>query len=413
MQLSKRAEQLGTEPAFEVLADIGKLAKKGKNILSLCIGQPDFDPPEHVLDVVENSLRKDIHQYTPSAGLESLRKAAAKYFTDTRAVAIPADDIVIACGAKPFLEYTIASVTDYGAGHEVIYPNPGYPIYHSQIVAQGAVPVAFDLRESNSFGFDVDELARKLTHKTRLLILNSPSNPTGSTLSYDALKDIAALLQKYPNVWVLSDEVYSAFTYGKSFVSIASLPGMRERTVVIDSISKTFGMTGWRIGYASNPVLAPVFTKWVTNTQSCAPNISQIAALAALEGSQDTLEKNRSSFRERRDLVVNELNSIAGVHCQKPTGAFFAWPNVTKLCEVLGCKDAESLRLRLLNEANVALLSDIHFGEPVAEDGAHLRLSYASPLSVIKQAFEQIHRFIENHKIPSNVLQTRCLVSQN
>jgi len=305
---------------------------------------------------------------------------------------------VIGGGAKPFIAYTILSTTDYGTGDEVIYPNPGFPIYESQIVANGAVPVPLHLREARNFAFDPAELESKITKKTKLVILNSPQNPTGGILARRDLEAIAAILRRHPEVWIYADEIYSRLCYEGSFASIASLPGMVERTIISDGASKTWAMTGWRIGFASNPVLAPQFVRWVTNTESCASHVSQWAAVEAINGPQDDAQKMRDSFLARRDLIVGLLNKVPGVSCKTPGGAFYAWPNVTEACRMVGAADSEDLRKRLLNEAGVAVLADIHFGARVPGEGQHIRFSYAASNTAIEQGVARMAEFIRGNQ---------------
>lgn len=398
--LSKRADRLGTENAFVVLAEVNRLQRAGRDVISFCIGQPDFPTPEHIQDAAIEAIRAGKHGYTPSAGIDELRAAAAASMASLRGIGIAAEDVVVAAGAKPFIAYAIASVTDYGVGDEVIFPVPGFPIYESQIVANGAVPVALPLREARGFAFDADELADRITSKTKLLILNSPQNPTGGLLSRADLRAIAAVLERHPQVWVYADEIYSRLVYDGEFVSIASLPGMQERTIIADGASKTYAMTGWRIGFAANRLLAPVFTRWITNTESCASQISQWAALAALTGSQHEAERMRQRFRARRDLIVRLLNEVPGFRCAAPGGAFYAWPNVTEACALIGAADSEELRRRLLHEAGVAVLADIHFGPRVAGDGQHIRFSYAASESAIEAGVARIADFIKRATRP-------------
>ncbi len=312
---------------------------------------------------------------------------------------IGADEVVVGAGAKPFIGYTIASVTDYGAGDEVIFPVPGFPIYESQIIANGAVPVPLPLREARGFAFDPAELAVRIGPKTRLLILNSPHNPTGGILDRAALEAIAEVLRVHPRVWIYADEIYSKLVYDGEFASIASLPGMRERTVICDGASKTYAMTGWRIGFAANAVLAPVFTRWITNTESCASQISQWAAVQALTGPQFDADVMRQRFHTRRDLIVRRLNGVPGFRCAAPGGAFYAWPNVTEACRLIGARDSEELRRRLLLEAGVAVLADIHFGPRVEGDGQHIRFSYAASESAIEQGIDRIDAFMRKARL--------------
>ncbi|MGE5162182.1 MAG: pyridoxal phosphate-dependent aminotransferase [Betaproteobacteria bacterium] len=392
--LSRRASALGTENAFVVLAEVNRLIREGKDIVSFCIGQPDFPTPTHIQDAAVDAVRGGKHGYTPSAGIDELRAAAARSMGALRGMDIAPDEVVVGAGAKPFIGYAIASVTDYGVGDEVIFPVPGFPIYESQVVANGAVPVGLPLRESRAFAFDPNELEARIGPKTRLLILNTPHNPTGGLLTRADLEGIAEVLRRHPQVWVYADEIYSKLVYEGDFVSISTLPGMRERTIISDGASKTYAMTGWRIGFTANATLAPVFTRWITNTESCASQISQWAALAALTGPQAEADRMKASFHARRDLIVRLLNEVPGFRCASPGGAFYAWPNVTDACARIGAKDSEELRRRLLHEAGVAVLADIHFGPRVEGDGQHIRFSYAASEAAIEEGVRRIDAFM-------------------
>ena len=375
-RVSRRTENLGTENAFVVLAEVNELVRRGKDIISFCIGQPDFHTPANVQDAAVRAVREGRHGYTPSAGIVELREAAARYMGAMRGLSIRPEDVVIGGGAKPFIAYSILSTTDYGVGDEVIYPNPGFPIYESQIVANGAVPVPLHLREARNFAFDPAELEAKITKKTKLVILNSPQNPTGGILTKKDLEAIAAVLGRHPEVWIYADEIYSRLCYEGSFASIASLPGMLERTIISDGASKTWAMTGWRIGFASNPVLAPQFVRWVTNTDSCASHVSQWAAVEAINGPQDDAQKMRDSFLVRRDLIVGLLNEAPGVACVEPEGAFYAFPSLQGVLgkRIRGRLPMTSLELAelILEEVGVAIVPGEAFGAP-----GYARLSYA------------------------------------
>jgi len=396
-RLSRRAESLGTENAFVVLAEVNALVRQGKDIVSFCIGQPDFPTPPNVQVAAIAAIRDGKHGYTPSAGIDELRAAAASDMGARRGLEIRSEDVVVGAGAKPFIAYTIASVTDHGAGDEVIYPVPGFPIYESQITANGAVPVPLFLRESRDFAFDPAELEAKITPQTRLLIINTPHNPTGGMLQPAALDAIADILSRHPQVWVFADEIYSRLAYAGAFDTLARRPGMQDRTIICDGASKTWAMTGWRIGYAANRILAPVFTRWITNTDSCASQISQWAALEAVRGPQTAADAMRASFLERRDLIVGLLNTVPGVTCKTPGGAFYAWPNVTEAARITGCADSEAFRKRLLAEAGVAVLADIHFGRRVPGDGQHIRFSYAAAPDAIRSGVERLDAFVRRH----------------
>jgi aspartate aminotransferase len=396
--ISRRGESLGTENAFVVLAEVNALARQGHDIVSFCIGQPDFPTPANIQDAAVAAIRAGKHGYTPSAGIDELRAAAASDMGRRRGLDIRPEDVVVGAGAKPFIAYAIASVTDYGAGDEVIYPVPGFPIYESQILANGALPVPIYLREARDFAFDPNELEANITAHTRLLILNTPQNPTGGILKRSDLEAIAEILRRHPQIWVFADEIYSRLLYDGEFVSLATLPGMLERTIISDGASKTWAMTGWRIGYVANRALAPVFTRWITNTDSCASQISQWAAVEAINGPQEAADAMRASFLERRDLIVGLLNAVPGITCKTPGGAFYAWPNVTEACKLTGCADSEELRKRLLLEAGVAVLADIHFGRRVPGDGQHIRFSYAASPAAIRNGVERIAKFVQKNR---------------
>jgi aspartate/methionine/tyrosine aminotransferase len=395
LPISRRSRELGTENAFVVLGEVAKLQAAGKEVISFCIGQPDFPTPDHIRLAGIKAITEGKTGYTPSPGIPQLRDAVARYFTRTRGIEVRPDDVVCGCGGKPFIGYTVLSVIDPGEGHEVIYPNPGFPIYEAQIKAHGGVAVPLPLRESRGFNFDIGELKKKINAKTRLLILCSPGNPTGNLLSRDELVEIAKACEPYENLWIYSDEVYSALVYDGAFQSIAALPGMKDRTIIADSASKTYSMTGWRIGYAANERLAPFFTTWVTNTDSCPPHPNQWAVLEALTASQAPSEQMRDVFLERRNRIVAGLNELPGFSCQTPGGAFYVWPNVTDACRRVGAGNSEEFRKRLLHEAGVAVLADIHFGTPVEGEGQHIRFSYASSLPAIDEGLRRIADFMK------------------
>ncbi len=400
--ISRRANELGTENAFVVLAEVSALQRQGRDIISFCIGQPDFPTPKNIREAGIKAINDGKHGYTPSAGIVELREAAANYLNRTRHISVHADDVVVGAGAKPFIAYAIVSTTDHGVGDEVIYPVPGFPIYESQIKAMGALPVPIYLRESRNFSFDPAELEAKITPRTKLLILNSPQNPTGGIIPQKDVEAIASILRRHPQIWIFADEIYSQLCYEGEFCSLTQFPGMIERTIICDGASKTWAMTGWRLGFAANKALAPVFTRWVTNTDSCASQITQWAAVEALNGPQDEAKKMRDSFLARRNLIVGLLNKVPGVTCQHPGGAFYAWPNVTKACKLIGAKDSEEFRKRLLNEAGVAVLADIHFGQRVPDEGQHIRFSYAASNEAIEKGITRMTEFI-NKNTPNAV----------
>ena len=394
MEVSKRTQSLGTENAFVVLAEVNRLLAQGKDIISFCIGQPDFDTPRNIKDAAIKAINDGKSGYTDSSGVLEVRQAIADYVSRTRKIGAKAEHIVMANGAKPFIAFTILATTDYGAGDEVIYPNPGFPIYESQIKVNGAVPVPLPLTEKKNFSFEISELKKRITKKTKLLILNSPHNPTGGILSEEDLIAVAQLAKKH-DFWIFSDEVYSRIVYGRKFISIASLPGMYERTIICDGTSKTYAMTGWRSGFIANKILAPHFARWMTNTESCPNHMTQFAAKEAFSGPQAEAEKMVKSFRERRDIIIKLLNNIAGIKCLNPGGAFYVYPNVTGACKKLGLADSEEFR-KLLLQNGVAVLADIHFGSRnPGDDEQHIRLSYAASKEKIAEGCRRIKEVVE------------------
>lgn len=392
--VSKRTESLGTENAFVVLAEVNQLISEGREIRSFCIGQPDFLPPDNARIAAILAICQGKTGYTPSAGIPELRAAVAREFSQSRGVAVEPEHVVVGCGAKPFIAHTIHSVTDHGEGHEVLYPNPGFPIYSSMIRAAGAVPVPLDLYERHDYAFDLEDLKRKISDKTRLLILCSPHNPTGAVLPEATLSAIAEIVREHEQIWVYSDEPYSRLVYDAPHYTIESQPGMLERTIIADCASKTYAMPGMRLGYAANAKLAPFFTRWNTNTDSCPPAPSQYAVLEALTGSQRCVDDMRREFQARRDLIVRLLNEMPGVTCRLPGGAFYVWPNVTEACLRVGASDSEELRRLLLHEAGVAVLADNHFGQRVEGEGQHLRFSYASSMEEIQDGCRRMAEFL-------------------
>jgi len=397
--VSKRITDLKTENAFVVGVETASYEKEtGKKVMKFYIGQPDFPTPHNIQLAAIKAVVDGKHGYTPSAGIPELRQAVAKYLSETRGISYAMEDIAVANGAKPFIGYAIQCVTEYGKGHEVIFPNPGFPIYESQTLLNGAVPRPLMLYEKNKYNFDIDDLGLQMNKNTRLLILNSPQNPTGGVLSKNELLAIVEILKKWPDVWVFSDEVYSRLTYGTEFVSIASIPNMKDRTIILDGASKTYAMTGWRIGYAANKHLAKHFGTLITNTTSCPDHIAQWATVEALNGSQEVPEKMAEIFEERRDVIVKLLNEIPGVTCLVPGGAFYAYPNVTEACKTVGAKNSEAFRIKLLREAFVSVTADTHFGPQVPNDGEHIRFSYAASMEDIVEGMRRMKAWIESYQ---------------
>jgi aspartate/methionine/tyrosine aminotransferase len=396
--VSNRTRALGTEHAFVVLAEVNKLIAAGRPIISFAIGQPDFVTPANIRDAAKRALDAGHTGYTPSAGIPELRTAVAEYLSRTRGIAVAADDIAVTNGAKPFIAYAIAAVTDAGAGHEVIFPAPGFPIYGSQVEVNGAVSVPLPLLEREAFNFDLGALKQRLNKNSRLLILNSPHNPTGRTLTRKELEAIAEVVRPFPDLWIFSDEIYSAMVHDGEFVSIASVPGMAERTILVDGVSKSYAMTGWRLGFAANRILAPYFSTWITNTDSCASSLAQWGALEALTGPQTEHRRMMESFTRRRNLIHEGLNTLEGIHALKPGGAFYIWPNVSELCAMVGAASAEALRKRWLHEAEVAVLADSQFGPPVQGEGHHVRFSYATAEAQIEAGLQRLRDWIRRSK---------------
>jgi aspartate aminotransferase len=381
---AERMGRLGTETAFEVLAKARALEAQGRNIVHLEIGEPDFDTPDNIRKAAEKAIWGGLTHYGPSAGLMQAREAVCRYFAKDRGVEYTPDEIVLTPGGKPIIFLPILAVVDHG--DEVVYPNPGYPIYESAIEFCGGKAVPLKLEESRDFRFDIAELEAKINPKTKMVIINSPQNPTGGVLEKSDLERIAELAIENDAI-VLSDEVYSKILYDGEHHSIAALPGMKERTILMDAHSKTYAMTGWRLGFAGMPkALAEKVTKLNTNIYSHATSFVQIAGIEALEGPQDEVEKMVGIFKERRDAIVDGLNKIKGMKCLRPKGAFYVFPNITGT----GMK-SQALADKVLNEAGVACLSGTCFG---AFGEGYLRFSYANSLENIREALDRIGKMM-------------------
>ncbi len=383
MELAGRMGRLGTETAFSVLAKAKALEARGREIVHLEIGEPDFDTPEHVVEAGCRALREGKTRYTPTAGILELRAAIAEDVSRSRGVPVEPEQVVVTPGGKPIMFFAILALVD--EGDEVLLPNPSFPIYESMVNFSGGRPVPLPLRQENGFRFDLDELRAGLSERTKLVILNSPANPTGGVLTPGDMEGLAEILREHPDVAVLSDEIYSQLLYDSPFASIAGEPGMGpdERTIILDGFSKTYAMTGWRIGYGVMPrPLAEQVTKLQVNSNSCTAAASQYAALAALEGPQDDVGRMLTEFRARRDLIVSGLNDLPGVECIAPQGAFYAFPRITGTGH--GADDLADL---LLNEAGVACLSGTAFGR---HGEGHLRLSYANSRENIVRALQRM-----------------------
>ena len=377
---ARRMSRLGTESAFEVLAKAKSLEAQGKDIIHLEIGQPDFPTPANICEAAFQAMKDGHTGYCPSAGVPEFREVIAHHITDTRGVKIHPTEVTVTPGAKPIIFFTIIALID--EGDEVIYPDPGFPVYESVINFIGGNAIPLPLREEVDFRFRIDDLIQTITDRTKLLILNSPQNPTGGTLMETDLVAIAELAKKH-NFYILTDEVYSRLLYEGNHQSILSLPGMKERTILIEGHSKTYAMTGWRLGYGIAPQeIADKITQLTINSNSCTATFTQIAGIEALTGPQTFVTQMVAEFRKRRDAIVNGLNAINGISCIKPLGSFYVFPNVTGL--PLSC---EPLADYLMDEAEVALLPGTAFGK--YGDG-YLRLSYANSLENIEEALRRI-----------------------
>lgn len=382
MHIAQRMSRLGTETAFEVLVKARKLEAEGRDIVHLEIGEPDFDTPRNIIDAATNALNNGFTHYGPSAGLPQAREAVAEYIERTRpGVTCSADEIVITPGAKPIMFYALMATLD--EGDEVIYPNPGFPIYESVINFLGAKAVALPLQESKEFRFDLDDLESRISKRTRMLIINTPQNPTGGILTYDDVEGIARLAHEH-NLIVFSDEIYSRMTYDDfRHTSILEFPGMKERTIMLDGFSKTYAMTGWRLGYGMMPAaIASVVAKLQTNCTSCTSSFTQVAGIEALNGPQDAAAEMVEEFRKRRDVIVDGLNKIPGFRCHRPHGAFYVFPNI----EGTGYS-SQRMADYLLYEAGVACLSGTAFGQ---FGEGFIRFSYANSIENINKALERI-----------------------
>jgi aspartate aminotransferase len=381
VRLASRMDRIGTETAFEAAARARALEATGRDVIHLEIGEPDFDTPRHISEAASSALLDDaMTHYTAATGIEPLRAAIADDVRRRKGIEASPDQVVVTPGAKPIMFYAMLAVVD--EGDEVIYPNPGFPIYESMAAFVGGTPVAAPLRESNDFRMDVEELASLLTDRTRLIVLNSPQNPTGSILTDDDLDAIARLAVER-DLAVMTDEIYGRLQYEGEPRSIATLPGMAERTITLDGFSKTYAMTGWRLGYGIVPEwLMPAFTRLVINSVSCTNAFIQAGAVEALTGPQAPADEMREEFIARRALLVDGLNAIDGVGCVRPHGAFYAFPNVTAFG-----RSSNEIANHLLYDAGVSCLSGTAFGR---HGEGYLRISYANSRENLARALERI-----------------------
>ena len=380
MNLAGRMAQLGTESAFEVLVKARNLEARGRDVVHLEIGEPDFDTPAHIVDAAQQALTAGYTHYGPPVGLPELREAIARDVSGFRGISVDPDQVVVTPGAKPIMFYAILALAQ--PGDEVIYPDPGFPIYESVIRFAGARPVPIALREERAFSLDVNELADLITERTRLLIINSPQNPTSGIIPRCDLKAIAEIVVDR-GIPVLADEIYSRILYDGEFHSIAVYEGMQDQTIILDGFSKTYAMTGWRIGYGVMPrSLVDKFGLLMVNSNSCTASFTQRAALAALQGPQDDVHAMVAEFRRRRDVFVAGLRDIPGIRCPLPGGAFYLFPNIADLGH-----SSQEFADYLLNEGNVAALSGNGFG---ALGEGHIRFSYANSVENIRKALDRI-----------------------
>ena len=380
LRLASRMSRLGTETAFEVLNRARQLEKQGKEIIHLEIGEPDFDTPANVIEAGVNALHKGWTHYGPAAGLPDLRQTIADYVSRTRGVPVSSEEVVVVPGGKPIIFFTILALID--AGDEVIYPNPGFPIYESMIKYSLGKAIPIPLREERDFSVDVKELASLITDRTKLIILNSPHNPTGGVLTKADISEMAEAIGDR-NILILSDEIYSRLIYEGEHFSIMSVPGFKERTILLDGFSKTYAMTGWRLGYGvMRPDLAVHISRLVINSNSCTASFTQVAGIEALRGDQSSVEKMSAEFKRRRDAFVAGLNKIKGFSCRMPKGAFYAFPNITKTGW-----PSRKLADALLEQAGVACLTGTAFGE---YGEGYLRFSVANSLENLTKALARI-----------------------
>jgi len=384
---AKRMESLGTETAFEVLAKAKALEKQGRDIVHLEIGEPDFDTPKNIKEAAIKAMNTGYTHYVPSAGIPELRQTIAEYISNTRNIKVAPEEVVVTPGAKPIMFFSILALVN--PGDEVLYPNPGFPIYESLINFVGAKPVPVPLKEENDFSLDPEYVKEKITKKTKMIIINSPENPTGGVLSKQDLKVIADCVNDRNDVFVLADEIYSRIIYEGKHESITAFPGMKDKTILLDGFSKTYAMTGWRLGYgAMRKDLAEKIAQLMTNSNSCTSAFVQMAGVEALKGPQKEPEKMVAEFKKRREVIVSGLNSIKGITCKKPKGAFYVFPNITGTG--MNCRELGDY---LLNTGGVAVLPGTSFGK---YGEGYLRLSFANSVDNIKKALERIEKTLKN-----------------
>jgi len=382
--IAQRMSLMHTESAFQILAKAQALEAQGRNIIHMEIGQPDFKTPQNIIEAAYRAMNDGYTGYTPSPGLPVAREAIARYAAKQKNIATSKEEVVIVPGGKPVMFFTMLMLID--PGDEVIYPNPSFPIYESCIKFAGGTPVPLRLSAKNDFRLDIDAFRKLITPKTKLVLINSPSNPTGGVFTREDVIAVADILRGYPDIFILSDEIYDRLIFEGEAFSIASIPGFKDRTIILDGFSKTYSMTGWRLGYGIlHPDLAKHMEMLMVNSNSCATAFSQIAAIEALTGPQDAVDEMRAAFIQRRDYLVDALNSIGGIKCCLPKGAFYTFPDISSY----GISSYE-FATRVLNEAGVAAAWGTAFGE---FGEGYMRLSYATSMDNIKKAVDRIGNF--------------------
>ena len=388
MKLAKRMGLLGTETAFEVLAEARWLEAKGMDVIHLEIGEPDFDTPSDIIDAGAEALKSGYTHYGPSPGFPEVRERIASEISAARNVSVTGENVVVTPGAKPIIFFTMLALVD--EGDEVLYPNPGFPIYESMIGFVGGVPVPMRLHESRGFNLDVEEVAGQVTSKTRLMVINSPNNPCGSVMSRADLESLANMAREN-DITVLSDEIYSRYLYEGEHHSVAAFPGMRDRTIILDGFSKTYAMTGWRVGFGVMPLeLVEPISRLVTNSVSCTASFTQMAVMEAMDGPQDEAHRIVDEFKKRRDIIVDGLNGIPGIRCAMPKGAFYVFPNI----EETGITSRQFADC-LLEDAGVACLAGESFGE---YGNGYVRFSFANSAENIEKALDRIDGFVSKRR---------------
>jgi len=396
MQYANRLKNLGTEMAFRVLQEIQNFPpERQKSIISFAIGEPDFNTPEHIKNAAIASIKSNRTHYSPSAGIPELRQAIANYYTKERHFPVQPENVCVLSSAKLVINFSILTCTN--PGDEVIYPNPGYPVYESQARVFGCKTIPAPLIEEEEFGFDIDRLRKLVTDKTRMLIINNPNNPCGSVLAPHQLEALREIALEH-DLWIISDEIYSNLVYdGLHFRSIAELPDMAERTIILDGFSKYYAMTGWRLGYAiANPHIIRNFANWATNTISCAATFIQDAGVMAMNSNKAPSDAMVQQFERRRNLICELINDIEGISCLVPKGAFYVFANVTQACKKKNLRDSSQFQARLLDEQDVAILSRDFFGtRDLDETQEYVRFSYCVSPDDIEEGLTRIKKFVE------------------